>query len=120
MMLISKTICLVCVLMGLLSVAQASEFSPNRNEKIAAQQGRFGALYARCGTRDEKIVIGGTIDSWKKETFMGFRGTPSERAHVEKIFDDAAEDIFKTQNSCQGWIKHAAVVWHSLAELSQG
>ncbi len=62
-------------------------------KKIAYQQGQFGALYARCGARDELTVIGGSLAQWKNEVFRGYQGSAEEHAALEREFDDAANGI---------------------------
>jgi hypothetical protein len=99
--------------------AQAMAPSPNLEEKIAYQQGQFGALYARCGSPDEKAVIGGSLANWRMETFRGYQGKPEERAQLEKAFDTAVAMIATTPDVCRDWIMQASVTWHSIAQLAQ-
>ncbi len=114
---------IVCSFLAVLvfSTAQAALIKPalDLEKKIAYQQGHFGALYARCGTSDEKAVIGGSLVSWRMETFRGYNGSPQERAAVEKAFDEAAGTIMADQSACDGWIKQAAVTWHDIIDLAQ-
>lgn len=88
-------------------------------KKIAYQQGQFGALYAHCGAHEEQAVIGGSLASWRVETFQGYAGNAEERAGVERAFDDAASAVIADSTSCQDWVKQAAATWHSIIHLSQ-
>lgn len=88
-------------------------------QKIAYQQGQFGALYAHCGNVMDRDVIGGTLANWRMETFRGYNGSPVELASVEKAFDAAANDVMSNSSSCQNWIKQAALTWNNIVHLSQ-
>lgn len=87
-------------------------------KKIAYQQGQFGALYAQCGSVNEKAVIGGSLVAWRSETFQGLRASPEEHTKLEQIFDDAAKDVVADPNSCRDWTKQAAATWHGIVQLS--
>ncbi len=88
-------------------------------KKIAYQQGQFGGLYARCGSPEDQEIIGGSLASWRSETFRGYHGSPDERAGLEKVFDDAANTVVADSAGCQDWLKQAAATWHSIVYLSQ-
>jgi hypothetical protein len=88
-------------------------------KKISYQQGQFGALYARCGSTDEKVVIGGTLSEWRMETFRGYHGSANEQAGLEKIFDEAANAVALDSSSCRDWVKQASATWRGIAQLSQ-
>jgi len=88
-------------------------------KKIAYQQGQFAALYAHCGSPEERGVIGGSLASWRAETFQGYKGNAEERAGVEQAFDEAARSVAADGTSCKDWIKQAAATWHSIVFLSQ-
>lgn len=100
------------------AVAQASTLL-DLEKKIAYQQGQFGALYERCGTPDEKAVIGGSLSTWRTETFQGYNGIAEEHAALEKSFDEASTAVALDANSCQDWIKQAAATWHGIVTLAQ-
>ncbi len=88
-------------------------------QKIAYQQGQFGALYARCGSHDDKIVIGGTLANWRKETFAQYSGSAQEHASLEKAFDTAASDVAEESDVCRDWQKQASATWHGIVQLSE-
>jgi hypothetical protein len=106
---------------GLAPAYATSSLTPTLQleEKLAYQKGQFGALYARCGSHDEKVVIGGSLSTWKEETFRGYAGTPAELRKIEAAFDQAATDVNNQQNACEDWVKQAAVTWHGIARLSE-
>jgi hypothetical protein len=88
-------------------------------KKIAYQQGQFGALYAHCASNDERAVIGGSLDTWRIETFQGYKGNTQELATVQAAFDSATRDVTADDHSCQDWIKQAAATWRSIITLSE-
>jgi hypothetical protein len=89
-------------------------------KKIAYQQGQFGGLYAQCGSGYDKKVIGGSVNSWRMETFRGYKGSPVERTGMETAFDEAVRAVANDPNSCQDWIQQAGATWRSIVTLSQG
>jgi hypothetical protein len=103
------------------SVDAATPHTPliELEKKIAYQQGQFGSLYAQCGSPQDKAIIGGSLASWRIETFQGYNGDARERKDIEKSFDEAASMIANDASDCKDWIKRAAVTWHSIVRLSQ-
>lgn len=97
----------------------ATEPTFDLEQKIAYQQGQFGALYAHCGSGDNQAIIGGSLASWRKETFMSYNGTSEERANLQKAFDQAAIDVTQDATSCRDWMKQASATWRSIIQLSQ-
>lgn len=88
-------------------------------KKIAYQQGQFGALYERCGSADEKGVIGGSLAAWRSETFRGYNGSAAEHRALEQSFDEAANAVALDAGSCKEWVKQAAATWRGIVQLSQ-
>ena len=77
-------------------------------KKIAYQQGQFGALYAHCGSHDDQAaVIGGSLTTWRMETFEGYHGTVAERDALQKEFDAAAQAVVADNSSCTNWLQQA-------------
>jgi len=86
---------------------------------IAYQQGQFGALYAHCGDSADRVVIGGSLEAWKRETFRGYMGSPSDRAMLESSFDRAVQEVNADSNSCKDWPTQAAAAMHGADVLSR-
>jgi hypothetical protein len=87
--------------------------------KIAYQQGKFGALYARCGARDEMAFIGGSVINWRHETFLGYNGGTQDLAALEQAFDQAIADVNADKGACDDWRGHAAAAWSAVVKLAQ-
>ena len=86
--------------------------------QIAYQQGQFAGLYERCGSEQEKIVIGGSAAQWRSETFAGYRGSAMERQQLDQAYTSALSDIKSDPTVCREWMKQAAAVWRSIARLT--
>lgn len=117
-----RPICLaLAIVIFSFATAAANGFTPTLQleEKIAYQKGQFGALYARCGSFEDKRVIGGSLETWKSETFRGYTGTPEELMKIEGAFDRAVTDVKNQPSGCQDWIKQAAATWHGIVRLSE-
>jgi len=99
---------------------QAVGSSLELEEKIAYQQGLFGGLYARCGAPDEQqAVIGGSLATWRTETFRGYQGNSNERMRLGNAFDKAAAGVVGDPSACKDWIKKAAATWRDIVQLVQ-
>ncbi len=113
----------VCIFVLLLPVAAQAAGSVlpsfDLEQKIAYQQGQFGALYARCGSHADQEIIGGSLTVWRNETFRGYNGTAIERAGLEKTFDQAVHDVSADTAACQDWISQAAATWHGMVQLAR-
>ena len=87
-------------------------------KQIASEQGRFGAIYAQCGSHDEQAFIGGSLTNWRSETFRGYHGSTSDLAQVQKAFDTAAVTVKTTEQSCTNWSEKAATAWSHVVQLA--
>jgi hypothetical protein len=109
---------LIVVLLSLPSSARSAQNTYTLEEKIAYQQGRFGALYDLCGTPTDRKIISSSIDAWREETLEGFQGPPEARADLVKAFDQAIADVKAEQNYCNGWNVKSAAAWQQAVKLS--
>ena len=87
-------------------------------KQIASEQGRFGAIYAQCGSHDEQAFIGGSLTNWRSETFRGFHGSTGDLAQVQKAFDTTAESVKAAEQSCTNWPEKAATAWSHVIQLA--
>ena len=120
-----KQVSALVVLSALLTIsaAQAAETpvlpTVELEKSIAAEQGRFGALYSQCGSHDEKAFIGGSLSNWRTETFRGYHGKATDLTQIEKAFDTAANSVATTESSCANWSEKAATAWSHVVQLAE-
>jgi opacity protein-like surface antigen len=117
-----KALAAALITLSLMGSAHAATVAPSFDleKKIAYQQGQFGALYANCGSpQDQAAVIGGSLTTWRDETFEGYHGSAAERAALEKAFNEAAEAVSGDHASCSNWLQQASATWRSIATLSR-
>lgn len=86
--------------------------------RIAYQQGQFAALYARCGSPNDRALIGGSTASWKEKTFANYKGTPEERRHVEKTYEQAVKEVQQDPGACNEWGRQASATLSSIRQLA--
>ena len=111
---------IVFAVMLALMAQPALAMTPNLalETQIAYQQGQFAGLYERCGSEQEKIVIGGSAAQWRNETFAGYHGSAAERQQLDQAYISALSDIKADPTVCREWVKQAAAVWRSIARLT--
>ena len=109
----------ILMLFSIVIPAMAMAPTLDLEKQIAYEQGHFGALYAQCGSSEDREVIGGTLTNWRMETFRGYNGSSDERTALEAAFDAAARGVVSDTRNCQDWIKKSATAWHNIIHLSQ-
>ena len=108
----------VVALLSLLAItAHAAQPDLKLERNIAYQQGQFAALYDRCGSTKDRVVIGGSAINWRAEILTGYKGSTAERQQLEQAFDTAIQDVAADQSACEEWVKQAAATWHSIERL---
>ena len=85
---------------------------------IAYGQGRFGAYYAVCGNQKQKVLIGGSLANWRKETFEGYTGSQQDLHTIQDFFDHAAMAVKNDKTACENWTDKAQTAWLVLQDLA--
>lgn len=107
-------------LISILLAQQAFAATPTLavEKAIAYQQGQFAALYEQCGSKEEKLVIGGSVATWRAETFAGYQGSAAERQALDHAFNQALAEVQADPQACKSWVKQVAAAWRSIIRLS--
>jgi hypothetical protein len=109
----------IVMIIGLLAQpALAATPSIALESQIAYQQGQFAGLYERCGSAQEKAVIGGSAAQWRAESLAGYQGSLAEQRMLDQAYTAALGDINNDPHVCRDWTKQAAAIWRSITRLA--